>query len=825
MAIHRINQTSFHSGELDPQLISRNDLRAYGRGLQKARNVMLRNQGAIERRPGTFFRADLGGHSRLESFIFSGTQEYIFAFQNTALKIYSTSGTLLQTITSCPWATANLFELNFTQQGDTMIVVHESFIPQIITRTGATTFTKADFAFTESVNGKQIYQPYFKFAAETVTLDASSSSAGTGITVTSSASYFTSDYVGTTLKIYGTEATVTAYTSGTEVTVTLKDDLEVELDEDPFATQQGSGVVKVTHVQHGLSTGASIVISGSEDIFDVDGNGLASGNLNGTFTITVVDDNHYTYTASSGDTALESVDGGGVRVVVKTHAPTRDWQEQVFSDINGYPKAVAFFQQRLIFAGVTNLPDGLQASKVSEFFNFDTGEGNDNESIQIQIASNEINEIRHLISGKVLEILTNTSEFYLKASIGKPITPADIEVVRQSTYGAQQKAMPRQYDGATIYIQNNGRTVREYVFNSATEEFASAPIAMMSGHLVTGATDAAHLDSMSDRDEQLYFIVNSDGTVAVYSSQRLQEVSGWFQWNTTGTIESIACTTSIAYMSVKRTINSADVYYLEQVASTAFDIPTDMTATKTLSASYQPHGTPLTHGTTSSSSGFIADGFTNAPQQGEAFQFAGTGTEYTIQSATATGNSGEYHIVVSEAISTSNNVELRFTKSKTWSGLNSTPDMRGLEVHATSGSTEGGNINYYGSATVTSGGVGVFDSPASAVDIGTNYTVEINTMPADGAIGSSTTKSPLTAHPRKIAKAILNLSNSYTLQVNNLDVPMNDIADITTSAGIPAFTGTKSVHFLGYNNNPFMEISQNIPLPFRVLTITTEIYY
>jgi hypothetical protein len=54
---------------------------------------------------------------------------------------------------------------------------------------------------------------------------------------------------------------------------------------------------------------------------------------------------------------------------------------------------------------------------------------------------------------------------------------------------------------------------------------------------------------------------------------------------------------------------------------------------------------------------------------------------------------------------------------------------------------------------------------------------------------------------------------------------MNDIADITTSAGIPAFTGTKSVHFLGYNNNPFMEISQNIPLPFRVLTITTEIYY
>lgn len=825
MPIHRINQTSFHSGELDPQLLSRNDLRAYGRGLQKARNVMLRNQGAVERRPGSFFRADLGQHSRLESFIFSGTQEYIFAFQNTQLKIYSTAGTLLQTITGCPWATGNLFELNYTQQGDTMIVVHESFIPQVITRTGATTFTRANFSFTESVNGKKIYQPYFKFASETVTLDASSATAGTGVTVTSSSSYFTSDYVGTTLKIYGTEATVTGYTSATQLTVTLKDDLEVELDEDPIATQQGSGVVTVTHVQHGLSNGASIVVSGVEDIFDVDGNGLATANLNGTFTITVVDDNHYQYTAGASDTALESVDGGGVRVIIKTHAPTRDWQEQVFSDINGYPKAVAFFQQRLIFAGVTNLPDGIQASKVSEFFNFDTGEGNDNESIQIQIASNEINEIRHLVSGKVLEILTNTSEFYLKASIGKPITPADIEVVRQSTYGAQLKAMPRQYDGATIYVQNNGRTVREYIFNSATEEFASAPIAMMSGHLVTGATDAGHLDSMTDRDEQLYFIVNNDGTIAVYSSQRLQEVSGWFQWNTTGTIESVACTTNIAYISVKRTINSADVYYLEQIANTAFDIPTDMTVTKTLSASYQPHGTPLTNGTTTSSTGFIADGFTNAPQQGEVFQFAGTGTEYTIQSATATGNSGEYQITIGTSVSTTDGVELRFTQSKTWSGLNSTPDMRGLEVHATSGSEEGGNINYYGSATVTSGGVGVFDSPASAVDIGTDYTVEITTMPADGAIGASTTKSPLTAHPRKIAKAVLNLSNSYNLQVNNLDVPMNDIADITTSTGIPAFTGIKNVHFLGYNDTPFMELTQSVPLPLRLLTITTEIYY
>ena len=139
MPIQRVHQSNFNRGEIDPNLVSRNDLNAYGSALSKARNVLINNQGSVERRPGTVFRADLGATTRLESFIFSGEQEYIFGFQNTALKIYSTNGTLLQTITSCSWTTSQLFDLSMTQQGDTMIICHESFMPQIIKRTGATT--------------------------------------------------------------------------------------------------------------------------------------------------------------------------------------------------------------------------------------------------------------------------------------------------------------------------------------------------------------------------------------------------------------------------------------------------------------------------------------------------------------------------------------------------------------------------------------------------------------------------------------------------------------------------------------------------------------
>ena len=151
--------------------------------------------------------------------------------------------------------------------------------------------------------------------------------------------------------------------------------------------------------------------------------------------------------------------------------------------------------------------------------------------------------------------------------------------------------------------------------------------------------------------------------------------------------------------------------------------------------------------------------------------------------------------------------------------------MRGLEVHATSGTTEGGNINYYGSATVTSGGVAIFNSPASVIDIGLNYTLEIDTLPVDSVIESSGGKAPLTGYPRKISKAIVELSNTYNLQVNTNDVLITQVSTLNNADTIPSFTGKKEVYFLGYDNEPNMQITQSIPVPLRILAITSEIYY
>ena len=108
---------------------------------------------------------------------------------------------MLQSFTGCSWTTSILYELTFTQQADTMIVTHKTFVPQIIKRTSATTFTLSAFAFKTSTNKDEIYQPYFKFADDEITLDISTATAGTGVTLTTSADYFESDYGRYTYKV------------------------------------------------------------------------------------------------------------------------------------------------------------------------------------------------------------------------------------------------------------------------------------------------------------------------------------------------------------------------------------------------------------------------------------------------------------------------------------------------------------------------------------------------------------------------------------------------------------------------------------------------
>ena len=143
--------TNFASGELNPLLITRTDANAYFSGAKTLRNWYLLDEGGIMRRPGTTYKATLPGASRIIPFIFSNDELAVFVLSNNRLDVYGSDGVAIQTnITSnCNWTTAQLFELNFAQFGDTVFLTHRNNSIREIKRTSATTFTVSAFTFEE----------------------------------------------------------------------------------------------------------------------------------------------------------------------------------------------------------------------------------------------------------------------------------------------------------------------------------------------------------------------------------------------------------------------------------------------------------------------------------------------------------------------------------------------------------------------------------------------------------------------------------------------------------------------------------------------------
>ena len=135
--------TNFSAGELNPLLTARTDAKAYFDGAKQCRNWYLLDEGGVMRRPGTTYTATFGTReTRIVPFIFSNDEVAIFALSNNRLDVYNSSGTAIQAnITSnCNWTTAQLFDLNFAQFGDTVIVCHRDNPIRKIIRASASSF-------------------------------------------------------------------------------------------------------------------------------------------------------------------------------------------------------------------------------------------------------------------------------------------------------------------------------------------------------------------------------------------------------------------------------------------------------------------------------------------------------------------------------------------------------------------------------------------------------------------------------------------------------------------------------------------------------------
>ena len=215
--------------------------------------------------------------------------------------------------------------------------------------------------------------------------------------------------------------------------------------------------------------------------------------------------------------------------------PHFNWKEQTISSINGFPQAVSFHNNRLWFGGVKNRPASVLASRISEYFNFDTGSGAADESIDLDIAGSEVNEVRHFLSGKDLQIFTDGGEYYVPRATDNTITPGNVAVLRQTPYGIGRTA-PVMFDQAAGFVQKNGKSVREFIYSDIEDGYKSTSVSILAEHLIDSPKQVAIIKGNFTRPEQYAFFLNSgttyNGAMAIFHSVRDEKIAGWGLWST-----------------------------------------------------------------------------------------------------------------------------------------------------------------------------------------------------------------------------------------------------------------------------------------------------
>jgi hypothetical protein len=172
-----------------------------------------------------------------------------------------------------------------------------------------------------------------------------------------------------------------------------------------------------------------------------------------------------------------------------------------------------------------------------------------------------LNAINGLFAGRSLQLFTSGGEFRFVKQQGTPIVPGDAPVP-QTQYGAK-KRRPVSIDGATMFIQRTGKSIRDFRFNFEEDAFDSLGVSSLAPHLIDDAVDIATWNGSRQDEIGLTFVVNTAGTIAILNSRKEAQIQAWARWITEGEFKSVGVVFQDRYFTVARTINGVEGLYLE----------------------------------------------------------------------------------------------------------------------------------------------------------------------------------------------------------------------------------------------------------------------
>ena len=559
--------TNFSTGELDPLLRARVDLQQYGNALAKATNVLIQPQGGLRRRPGTKHILELpnsstasaGNGVRLVPFQFSVDDSYMLCFTHNRMYVIKNgvvqaningSGNSYLTTTI---GSSIVDDMCWTQSADTLIVVHPDLQPVQIQRTSDTAWTATTVTF-DSI-------PKYAFNIQFDTNIGSTltpSSVSGNITLTASATNHDSGSAqagtSTTITLKSTASATDDIYNGMYVTIT-----------------GGTGVGQIRIIQNYV---------GSTKVATVDDPFTTAPNNTSNYQVT-------TWTTESVNQYINATPQGRARItryisstVVEavteypffntTVIDAGRWElehnyENVWSSTRGWPRSVTFHEGRLYFGGSKSRPSTVWGSKIGLFFDFVPFESLDDDAVEATLDTNELNVITDIISSRDFQVFTTGGEFFVPQQGTEPITPLTFTFKNVSRNGIKPGTRVQSVESGSVYIQRQGKSLNEFLFSDTQLTYITQRISLLSGHLLKGPQRIALRRASSTEEADLLLMTNSnDGSMAVFSIMRSQQITSPSEYTTDGEFIDVGVDVTQIYCVAKRVFNGTTRYFVER---------------------------------------------------------------------------------------------------------------------------------------------------------------------------------------------------------------------------------------------------------------------
>lgn len=555
--------TNFTGGEISPRLYGRPDLAKYADSLKRARDVVVMQHGGIRGRPGTDYLGEVKDSSkatRLVPFVRDQDNAYVIEMGDGYARFWK-DGALVGGVyeIATPYTTATVFDVDYTQGADTMFLALGSLPMHRLRR-----FADARWVIEPVPFDPPPFDAVGRRQAAAITLGATSGAT----TATAGAAAFLAADVGRTIQHNGGEATITGYTSTTQVNVTVTSAFAATTLPASEWLMTGSPQTSCTPTDKdpvGKSTTLTLAADGwrSDDV----GNYVT---LNGGLL---------RITGYSSATAVSARIESVLSSTTAAEADAWTLESSVWNAADGYPASATLHQQRLVAGGTARFPQTIWGSRAGLYADFTKGTLDD-DSYSFELSSDEVNPIRYLSSNRDLVALTYGGEWVLTGGIEKPITPTNVRAIPQAKVGTAS-VRPEQIDDDLYYVQRGLSALRTLGYSIEVGGYRSGEASTFSEHLAAGGIEQI---TYQQSPERVQWVQKSDGTYLAVTVSREQAVKAFAACTPSGggVVESMATIPEgdedSTYMIVRRTVNGATKRYVERMNWAAYQ---DCRVTKT----------------------------------------------------------------------------------------------------------------------------------------------------------------------------------------------------------------------------------------------------